>query len=77
MLIRLLDVSGELFVLAFVLWGIVGVPSRVKIAYNCIKEHNQRDAIGNSLFLLILLALWVYVAWSWIDLPRFWEVLIQ
>ncbi|MBB1550038.1 MAG: hypothetical protein HG447_000330 [Prevotella sp.] len=77
MLIRLLDVLGELFVLAFVLWGIVGVPSRVKIAYNCIKEHNQRDAIGNSLFLLILLALWVYVAWSWIDLPRFWEVLIQ
>lgn len=77
MLIRLLDVSGQLFVLAFVLWGIVGVPSRVKIAYNCIKEHNQRDAIGNSLFLLILLALWVYVAWSWIDLPRFWEVLVQ
>lgn len=77
MWLRLLDVSGQLFVLAFVLWGIVGVPSRVKIAYNCIKEHNQRDAIGNSLFLLILLALWVYVAWSWIDLPRFWEVLIQ
>lgn len=76
-MIRLLDVLGELFVLAFVLWGIVGVPLRVKIAYHCIKEHNQRDAIGNSLFLLILLALWVYVAWSWIDLPRFWEVLIQ
>lgn len=77
MLIRLLDVLGELFVLAFVLWGIGGVPLRVKIAYHCIKEHNVRDAIGHSLFLLIILALWVYVARSWIDLPRFWEVLIQ
>ncbi len=77
MLLRLLDVLGQLFVLAFVLWGISGVPLRVKIAYNCIKEHNQRDAIGNSLFLLIMLAAWVYVTWNWIDLPRFWEVLIQ
>ena len=77
MWLRLLDVLGQLFVLAFVLWGISGVPLRVKIAYHCIKEHNQRDAIGHSLFLLILLALWVYVAWNWIDLPRFWEVLIQ
>ena len=77
MLIRLLDVLGELFVLAFLLWGLVGAPFRVKIAYHCIKEHNVRDAVGNTLFLLVLLALWVYVAWSWVDLPRFWEVLVQ
>ncbi len=77
MLIRLLDVLGEFFVLAFLLWGLAGAPFRVKIAYHCIKEHNVRDAVGNSLFLLVLLALWVYVAWSWVDLPRFWEVLVQ
>ena len=77
MLIRLLDVLGEFFVLAFLLWGLAEAPFRVKIAYHCIKEHNVRDAVGNSLFLLVLLALWVYVAWSWVDLPRFWEVLVQ
>ena len=77
MLIRLLDVLGQLFVLAFIIWMLTGFPKRVKIVVNCIKEHNVRDTIGNSLFLLIILALWVYVARSWIDLPRFWEVLIQ
>ena len=77
MLIRLLDVLGQLFVLAFIIWMLTGFPKRVKIVVNCIKEHNVRDTIGNSLFLLVLLALWVYVAWSWVDLPRFWEVLIQ
>ena len=77
MWLRLIDVLGELFVFAFLLWGLAGFPKRVKIVVNCIREHNVRDAIGHSLFLLILLALWVYVAWSWIDLPRFWEVLIQ
>lgn len=77
MLIRLLDVLGQLFVLAFIIWMLTGFPKRVKIVVNCIKEHNVRDAVGNSLFLLVLLALWVYVAWSWLDLPRFWEVLVQ
>ena len=77
MLIRLIDVLGELFVLAFIIWMLTGFPKRVKIVVNCIKEHNVRDTIGNSIFLLIILALWVYVARSWIDLPRFWEVLIQ
>lgn len=77
MLIRLLDVLGELFVLAFVLWGIGGVPLRVKIAYHCIKEHNVRDAIGHSLFLLVILALWAYISWALFDFQRFWEVLIQ
>ena len=77
MLIRLLDVLGQLFVLAFIIWMLTGFPKRVKIVVNCIKEHNVRDTIGNSIFLLIILALWVYVARSWIDLPRFWEVLIQ
>ena len=77
MLIRLLDVSGQLFVLAFVLWGIGGVPLRVKIAYHCIKEHNVRDAIGHSLFLLVILALWAYISWAFFDFQRFWEVLIQ
>ena len=77
MLIRLLDVLGELFVLAFIIWMLAGFPKRVKIVVNCIKEHNVRDTIGNSIFLLVILALWAYVARSWIDLPRFWEVLIQ
>ena len=77
MLIRLLDVLGELFVLAFVLWGIGGVPLRVKIAYHCIKEHNVRDTIGNSIFLLVILALWAYISWALFDFQRFWEVLIQ
>jgi len=77
MLIRLLDVLGQLFVPAFIIWMLAGFPKRVKIVVNCIKEHNVRDTIGNSIFLLIILALWVYVARSWIDLPRFWEVLIQ
>ena len=77
MLIRLLEVLGELFVLAFVLWGIGGVPLRVKIAYHCIKEHNVRDAIGHSLFLLVILALWAYISWALFDFQRFWEVLIQ
>ena len=77
MLIRLLDVLGELFVLAFVLWGIGGVPLRVKIAYHCIKEHNVRDAIGHSLFLLVILALWAYISWALFDFQRFWGILVQ
>ena len=77
MLIRLIDVLGELFVLAFLLWGLAGAPFRVKIAYHCIKEHNVRDAVGNSLFLLVILALWAYISWALFDFQRFWGILVQ
>ena len=77
MLIRLIDVLGELFVLAFLLWGLAGAPFRVKIVVNCIKEHNVRDTIGNSIFLLVILALWAYISWALFDFQRFWGILVQ
>ena len=77
MLIRLLDVLGELFVLAFIIWMLTGFPKRVKIVVNCIKEHNVRDTIGNSLFLLVILALWAYISWALFDFQQFWGILVQ
>ena len=77
MCLRLLDVLGELFVLAFILWMLTGFPKRVKIVVNCIKEHNVRDTIGNSLFLLVILALWAYISWALFDFQRFWGILVQ
>ena len=77
MWLRLLDVLGQLFVLAFLLWGLVGAPFRVKIVYHCIKEHNVRNAVGNSLFLLVILALWAYISWTLFDFHRFWGILVQ
>ena len=77
MLIRLLDVSGQLFVLAFIIWMLAGFPKRVKIVVNCIKEHNVRDTIGNSIFLLVILALWAYISWALFDFQRFWGILVQ
>ena len=77
MWLRLLDVLGQLFVLAFIIWMLTGFPKRVKIVVNCIKEHNVRDTIGNSLFLLVILALWAYISWALFDFQRFWEVLVQ
>ena len=77
MWLRLLDVLGELFVLAFIIWMLTGFPKRVKIVVNCIKEHNVRDTIGNSLFLLVILALWAYISWALFDFQRFWGILVQ
>ena len=77
MWLRLLDVLGQLFVLAFILWMLTGFPKRVKIVVNCIKEHNVRDTIGNSLFLLVILALWAYISWALFDFQQFWGILVQ
>ena len=77
MWLRLLDVLSELFMLAFIIWMLTGFPKRVKIVVNCIKEHNVRDTIGNSLFLLVILALWAYISWALFDFQRFWGILVQ
>ena len=77
MWLRLLDVLDQLFVLAFIIWMLTGFPKRVKIVVNCIKEHNVRDTIGNSLFLLVILALWAYISWVLFDFQRFWGILVQ
>ena len=77
MWLRLLDVLDQLFVLAFILWMLTGFPKRVKIVVNCIKEHNVRDTIGNSIFLLVILALWAYISWALFDFQRFWGILVQ
>ncbi len=77
MWLRLLDVLDQLFVLAFIIWMLTGFPKRVKIVVNCIKEHNVRDTIGNSLFLLVILALWAYISWALFDFQRFWGILVQ
>ena len=77
MWLRLLDVLDQLFVLAFIIWMLTGFPKRVKIVVNCIKEHNVRDTIGNSLFLLVILALWEYISWALFDFQQFWGILVQ
>ena len=77
MWLRLLDVLGQLFVLAFIICMLRGFPKRVKILVNCIKEHNVRDTIGNSIFLLVILALWAYISWALFDFQRFWGILVQ
>ena len=77
MWLRLLDVLDQLFVLAFIIWMLTGFPKRVKIVVNCIKEHNVRDTIGNSLFLLVILALWAYISWALFDFQQFWGILVQ
>ena len=77
MWLRLLDVLDQLFVLAFIIWMLTGFAKRVKIVVNCIKEHNVRDTIGNSLFLLVILALWAYISWALFDFQQFWGILVQ
>ena len=77
MWLRLLDVLDQLFVLAFIIWMLTGFPKRVKIVVNCIKEHNVRDTIGNSIFLLVILALWAYISWALFDFQQFWGILVQ
>ena len=76
MLIRLLDVLGELFVLAFIIWILAAAPKRIRLFY-CIKRHDVQNAIANAIVLLFVFAFCAYVVWDLFDFHRSWGILVQ
>ena len=70
MLIRLLDVLGELFMLAFIIWTLAEAPKR-------IRRHDVQYAIANAIVLLLVFAFCAFVIWAFFDFHRSWGVLVQ
>ena len=48
MLIRLLDVLGELFMLAFIIWTLAEASKRIRLVFYCIRRHDVQYAIANA-----------------------------
>lgn len=77
MLIRLLDVLGELFVLAFIIWILAEAPKRIRLLFYCIRRHDVQYAIANAIVLLLVFAFCAFVIWTLFDFHRSWGVLVQ
>ena len=54
MLLRLLDVLGQLFVLAFIIWTLAEVPKYIRLLFYCIRRHDTQNAIANAIVLLLV-----------------------